>query len=57
MSRPKTTKKSIQKWESSSPTVKIESVLINSVIDAYEQKFVGVYGLPGAFLYAEQMDF
>ena len=45
-----------QKWESSSPTVRTESVLTTSVIDAYEQRTVGVYDIPGAFLHAEQTD-
>jgi hypothetical protein len=45
-----------QKWESSSPTARTESVLINSVIDAYKQRVVGVYDIPGAFLHAGQTD-
>ena len=45
-----------QKWESSSPTVRTESVLTTSVIDAYEQRIIGVYNIPGAFLHAEQTD-
>jgi hypothetical protein len=34
-----------QKWESSS-TVRTESVLITSVIDAYEQRVVEIYDIP-----------
>jgi hypothetical protein len=45
-----------QKWESSSPTVRTESVLTTSIIDAYKRRVVGVYDIPGAFLHAEQTD-
>jgi hypothetical protein len=45
-----------QKWESSSPTVRTESVLLTSMIDAYEERTVGVYDIPGAFLHAKQTD-
>jgi hypothetical protein len=45
-----------QKWESSSPTVRTESVLITSLIDSYERRRVGVYDIPGAFLHAKQTD-
>jgi hypothetical protein len=31
-----------QKWESSSPTIRTESVLITSMIDAYEGILIGV---------------
>jgi hypothetical protein len=45
-----------KKWESSSPTVGIESVLITSMLYAYEERIVGVYDIPGAFLHAKQTD-
>jgi hypothetical protein len=45
-----------QKWESSSLTVRTESVLLTSIIDAYKERTVGVYNLPGAFLHAKQTD-
>ena len=45
-----------QKWESSSPTVRTESVITTSVVDAYEQRTIGVYDIPQAFLHAEQTD-
>jgi hypothetical protein len=45
-----------QKWESSSPTVRTESVLITSMLDAYDGRIVGVYDIPGAFLHANQTD-
>jgi hypothetical protein len=32
-----------QTWESLSPTVRTETVLITSMLDAYEGKIVGVY--------------
>jgi hypothetical protein len=30
--------------------------LTTSIIDAYEQRVVGIYNIPGAFLHAEQTD-
>jgi hypothetical protein len=45
-----------EKWESSSPTVKAESVLITSIVEAFEKQIVGVYDIPGAFLHAQQTD-
>jgi hypothetical protein len=45
-----------EKWEASSPAVRTESVIITSVIDAHEGRKVGVYDIPGAFLYAKQPD-
>ena len=45
-----------EKGEASSPTVRTDSVLIASVVDAYEERAVGVYDIPGAFLHAEQKD-
>jgi hypothetical protein len=45
-----------QKWESSSPTVRTESVLLTPMIDAYKERTVGVYDIPGAFLHAKQTD-
>jgi hypothetical protein len=38
------------------PTVRTESVLTISIIDAYKQRVVGVYNILGAFLHAEQTD-
>jgi hypothetical protein len=45
-----------QKWESSSPTVRTVSGLLTSMIDAYKERTVGVYNIPGAFLHAKQTD-
>jgi hypothetical protein len=42
-----------EKWESSSLTVKTESVLLTSMIDAYEERTIGVYDTPGAFLHSK----
>jgi hypothetical protein len=36
-------RKLYEKGEASSPTVRTESVLITSVVDAYEERAVGVY--------------
>jgi hypothetical protein len=44
------------KHEASSPTVKTESVILTSVIDAAEEREVAVYDIPGAFLHAELPD-
>jgi hypothetical protein len=45
-----------QKWESSSPTVRMELVLYTSMLDAHEGRIVDVYNIPGAFLHANQTD-
>jgi hypothetical protein len=45
-----------QKWEAYSPTVRTESVLFTSMLDAHEGRIVGVYNIPGAFLHAKQTD-
>ena len=42
-----------KKWEASSPTVKTESVLLTSLIEAKEKRTVGVYDIPGAFLHSK----
>jgi hypothetical protein len=39
--------------DASSPTVKTESVILTSIIDADESRFVGVYDIPGAFLHSK----
>jgi hypothetical protein len=41
------------KSDASSPTVKTESVLLTSIIDADESRFIGVYDIPGAFLHSK----
>jgi hypothetical protein len=38
------------------PTVPTKSVLITSVVEVFEERIVGVYDIPGAFLYAKQTD-
>ena len=38
------------KHESSSPTIRTESVILTSVIDAAGRRDVGIYDIPGAFL-------
>jgi saccharopine dehydrogenase-like NADP-dependent oxidoreductase len=45
-----------QKWEASSPTVRTESVLFTSMLDAHEGRVIGVYNIPGAFLHTKQTD-
>jgi Reverse transcriptase (RNA-dependent DNA polymerase) len=42
-----------EKWEASSPTVKTESVLLTSVIDAREKQTIGIYDIQGAFLHSK----
>jgi hypothetical protein len=49
-------RKLYDKGKASSPTVRTESVLITSVVDAYEEQSVGVFDIPGAFLHSEQTD-
>ena len=39
--------------DASSPTVKTESVILTSIIDAKESRVVGVYDIPGAFLHSK----
>ena len=41
------------KLDASSPTVKTESVILTSIIDAKESRVVGVYDIPGAFLHSK----
>ena len=38
------------------PTVKTESVLLTSIIDAAEERSVGIYDIPGAFLHSKLPD-
>jgi hypothetical protein len=45
-----------EKWEATSPTVRTESVLLTSVVDAYEKRVIDVYDIPGAFLHTTQTD-
>jgi Reverse transcriptase (RNA-dependent DNA polymerase) len=45
-----------EKSEASSPTVKTESVILTSVIDAAEERVIGVYDIPGAFLHSKLPD-
>ena len=40
------------KSDASSPTVKTESVILTSIIDASEGRIVGIYDIPGAFLHS-----
>jgi hypothetical protein len=42
-----------EKYEASSPTVKTELVILNSVIDVSEEQVIGVYNIPGAFLHSK----
>jgi hypothetical protein len=41
------------KMDASSPTVKTESVILTSIIDADESRFIAVYDIPGAFLHSK----
>ena len=41
------------KYDASSPTVKTESVILTSVIEAAEDRAIGVYDIPGAFLHSK----
>jgi hypothetical protein len=43
--------------DASFPTVKTESVILTSVIDSNESRFVGVYDIPGAFLHSKLDEF
>lgn len=43
----------VPKEDASSPTVAIESVLLTSVIDAMERRYVATVDIPGAFLHAD----
>jgi hypothetical protein len=45
-----------EKWEAASPTVRTESVLLTSMVDAYEKRVIAVYDIPGAFLHTMQTD-
>ena len=36
----------------SSPTASLESLLVTLLIDAYENRYVGTYNVPGAYLQA-----
>jgi hypothetical protein len=42
-----------EKWEASSPTVKTEWELLTSMIEAKENRTVGIYDIPGAFLHSK----
>jgi len=44
------------KHDAYSPTVKTESVLLTSIIDAAEERSVGIYDIPGAFLHSKLPD-
>lgn len=42
--------------EASSPTVAIESVMLSCIINAKEERDVGIVDLPGAFMQADMED-
>jgi hypothetical protein len=42
------------KMDASLPTVKTESVILTSIIDEDQSRFVGVYDIPGALLHSKQ---
>ena len=44
------------KHDASLPTVKTESFLLTSIIDAAEERYVGIYDIPGAFLHSKLPD-
>ena len=44
----------INKEESSSPTVSVTAIILSSLIDAIEERCVGIYDIPGAFLQCKQ---
>ena len=39
--------------DASSPTVSLEAVLITTVVDAYEHRYVAIVNIPGAYLSAD----
>jgi hypothetical protein len=39
-----------KKYDANSPTVTLEAVLINSIMDAFEGRDVAIIGVPGVFL-------
>ena len=45
-----------EKIDASSPTVRTESVILTSIIDASEEREIAVYDIPGAFLHAKLPD-
>ena len=45
----------MQKEDTTSPTLSIESLLISATIDAQEQRYVSTTDIPGAFMQADMV--